>query len=94
MLDLRWRQTALVQKIVQSEGRVFGSCVRCSRLALQRWYSVALPVRRQTGIFYFHGGEVEVRDGLRSGDRVILCSPVDVAEGAKVQMARPRTPLS
>jgi hypothetical protein len=42
----------------------------------------------------FMRGEVEVRDGLRSGDRVILYSPVDVAEGAKVQMARPRTPLS
>jgi hypothetical protein len=31
------------------------------------------------------GTEVEVRDGVKPGDRVILNPPVDLVEGSKVQ---------
>ena len=34
------------------------------------------------------GKEIEVRDGVKAGDRVILNPPVDLVEGSKVQ-ARP-----
>ena len=32
------------------------------------------------------GTEVEVRDGVKKGDRVILNPPVDLVDGAKVQI--------
>ena len=35
------------------------------------------------------GKEVEVRDGVKPGDQVILNPPVDLAEGSRVQ-ARPQ----
>ena len=37
------------------------------------------------------GREVEVRDGVRDGDRVILNPPADLADGAKVRI-RPEQP--
>ena len=37
------------------------------------------------------GTQVEVRDGIKPGDRVILNPPVELADGSKVQ-ARPEPP--
>ena len=39
------------------------------------------------------GTSVEVRDGVKAGDQVILNPPVDLADGSKVQ-AKPMTPAA
>jgi multidrug efflux pump subunit AcrA (membrane-fusion protein) len=39
------------------------------------------------------GKEVEVREGLKPGDHVILSPPVELADGSKVQI-RPETPIA
>jgi hypothetical protein len=35
------------------------------------------------------GTQVEVRDGVKAGDQVLLNSPVDVVDGARVQVRTP-----
>jgi hypothetical protein len=38
------------------------------------------------------GTEVEVTDGVKQGDQVVLTPPVDLEDGSKYKFARPRRP--